>query len=61
MRPWQQRIDTVTTPVAARELLDELTSFVVLDPACGCGNFLLSRLTERSQWALLGTLLSSHA
>jgi len=40
VRPWQQRIDTVTTPGAARELLDELTSFVVLDPACGCGNFL---------------------
>ncbi len=34
VRPWQQGIDTVTTPVAARELLDELTSFVVLDPAC---------------------------
>ena len=40
VRPWQQRIDTVTTPGVARELLDELTSFVVLDPACGCGNFL---------------------
>jgi len=40
VRPWQRRIDTVTTPAAARELLDELTSFVVLDPACGCGNFL---------------------
>lgn len=40
VRPWQQRIDATTTPSAARELLEELTQFVVLDPACGCGNFL---------------------
>ncbi len=40
IRPWQQRIDASTTPAQARELLDELCSFRVLDPACGCGNFL---------------------
>ena len=40
VRPWQDRIDRVSTPQQARELLQELTSFVVLDPACGCGNFL---------------------
>jgi len=40
MRPWQERIDATTNPQQARQLLDELTSFVVLDPACGCGNFL---------------------
>jgi len=40
VRPWQDRIDAVTGPQQARELLEELTSFVVLDPACGCGNFL---------------------
>lgn len=40
VRPWQQRIDATTTPSAAHELLEELTQFVVLDPACGCGNFL---------------------
>lgn len=40
VRPWQDRIDAVNTPQQARELLEELTSFVVLDPACGCGNFL---------------------
>jgi len=40
VRPWQDRIDQTTTPQQARQLLDELTSFVVLDPACGCGNFL---------------------
>ncbi len=40
VRPWQDRIDAVGTPVEARELLDELCRFRVLDPACGCGNFL---------------------
>jgi len=40
VRPWRERIDAATTPGEARQLLDELTRFVVLDPACGCGNFL---------------------
>lgn len=40
IRPWQRRIDACTSPTQARELLDELCSFRVLDPACGCGNFL---------------------
>jgi len=40
VRPWQDRIDQLSTPQQARELLEELTSFIVLDPACGCGNFL---------------------
>jgi len=40
VRPWQRRIDGCTSPTQARELLDELCSFRVLDPACGCGNFL---------------------
>ncbi len=40
IHPWQDRIDQLSTPQQARELLEELTSFVVLDPACGCGNFL---------------------
>lgn len=40
VRPWQGRIDATTTPAGARALLDELVAFTVLDPACGCGNFL---------------------
>lgn len=40
VRPWQARIDGCATPGQARELLDELCAFRVLDPACGCGNFL---------------------
>jgi hypothetical protein len=40
VRPWRERIDAAGSPEAARELLDELCAFKVLDPACGCGNFL---------------------
>jgi hypothetical protein len=40
IRPWRERIEKTTTPTQARDLLDELCQFKVLDPACGCGNFL---------------------
>lgn len=40
VRPWRTRIAATDSPSAARELLDELCDFRVLDPACGCGNFL---------------------
>ena len=40
VRPWRERIAAAATPQQARDLLDELCAFRVLDPACGCGNFL---------------------
>jgi len=40
VRPWRERIVTVATVTDARDLLGELCAFTVLDPACGCGNFL---------------------
>lgn len=40
VRPWRERVDATTTPAEVRALLDELVTFRVLDPACGCGNFL---------------------
>lgn len=40
VRPWRERIAATETAAAARELLDELCAFRVLDPSCGCGNFL---------------------
>ena len=40
VRPWRQRIAGATSATQARALLDELCAFRVLDPACGCGNFL---------------------
>ena len=40
IRPWRQRIEATQTATDARALLDRLCEFRVLDPACGCGNFL---------------------
>ncbi len=40
VRPWRERIEALTDPDAALTLLDELSAFRVLDPACGSGNFL---------------------
>ncbi len=39
-RPWRERIALVGTAEQGVALLDELCEFRVLDPACGCGNFL---------------------
>lgn len=38
--PWRERIDGVDDRAQALSLLEELADFRVLDPACGCGNFL---------------------
>lgn len=40
VRPWRERVDSTSTPAEAQQLLEELCRFQVLDPACGCGNFL---------------------
>lgn len=40
VRPWRQRIDTAATPAEADAVLADLTKYRVLDPACGCGNFI---------------------
>jgi hypothetical protein len=40
VEPWRQRIEASATVAEVRKVLDELCSFRVLDPACGCGNFL---------------------
>jgi len=49
VRPWQAEIDAATTPMEARAVLDELCAFRVLDPACGCGNFLYIAYRELRQ------------
>jgi hypothetical protein len=38
--PWRLRIDALDDPDDAAQLIAELSRFRVLDPACGCGNFL---------------------
>lgn len=40
VRPWKERLNKANTLQELSNLLDELGSFKVLDPACGCGNFL---------------------
>lgn len=40
VRPWRERIDAANSVSGAHALLDELCRFRVLDPSCGCGNFL---------------------
>jgi len=38
--PWRRRIDALDSPEAAVAAIRDLSRFRVLDPACGCGNFL---------------------
>lgn len=57
--PWRERIESANTVAEAHQLQSELLNYVVLDPACGSGNFLYvayrelreleSRLSERER------------
>jgi len=38
--PWQERIAAIRTPKDAERVVEQMRAFHVLDPACGCGNFL---------------------
>lgn len=38
--PWERRIETLRSAPDGLRALGELAAFRVLDPACGCGNFL---------------------
>jgi len=40
IEPWNERIEQAQTPAQAIQVLTELCELQVLDPACGCGNFL---------------------
>jgi len=40
VQPWREQIEGAKTLKRLRELLHRLHDFRVLDPACGCGNFL---------------------
>ncbi|WP_194905748.1 class I SAM-dependent DNA methyltransferase [Quadrisphaera sp. INWT6] len=65
VEPWRARIEAATTLPELRALHHELSTLRVLDPACGCGNFLyvayrelrrlehevLDRIEERSRRA----------
>lgn len=53
VQPWRERIESLTTHAEAVQAQNALSQFVVLDPACGSGNFLyvayreLRRLEQR--------------
>ncbi len=56
VRPWEKRIAAAKTAAELLALLKELRRFRVLDPACGCGNFLFvayRALRELEQGLLL--------
>lgn len=38
--PWTERIDSIETLEEAEAAIRDLLAYTVLDPACGCGNFL---------------------
>ncbi|MBI4614701.1 MAG: hypothetical protein HY720_13910, partial [Planctomycetes bacterium] len=38
--PWQEKIAALRQPKDAERAIDEMRAYHVLDPACGCGNFL---------------------
>ncbi|MDA8080657.1 MAG: N-6 DNA methylase [Actinomycetota bacterium] len=40
IEPWTERINSTKVPSEALGVLEDLCRFKVLDPACGCGNFL---------------------
>lgn len=40
VRPWRERIENARRLQDLSDLLNDLEEFRVLDPACGCGNFL---------------------
>lgn len=40
VQPWNERIESIETLAQAAEAQNDLLNYVVLDPACGSGNFL---------------------
>ena len=40
LKPWLERIDSISTHAEAVTAQNDLANYVVLDPACGSGNFL---------------------
>jgi hypothetical protein len=40
IRPWNEKIEKADTAPKLEQLLTDLSKYKVLDPACGCGNFL---------------------
>jgi hypothetical protein len=52
-KPWKERIEQAETFKELTELRDEINQFKVLDPACGCGNFLYVAFMELRRLEML--------
>jgi hypothetical protein len=62
IEPWRQRIAAIRTPEDAERVVAQMKAFHVLDPACGCGNFLyvVYREMKRLEAALADKWISVH-
>lgn len=62
IEPWQQRISAIRTPKDAERVVEQMKTFHVLDPACGCGNFLyvVYREMKRLESALVSKWIVVH-
>jgi hypothetical protein len=60
--PWRQRIDAIRTPKDAARVVEQMRAYHVLDPACGCGNFLyiVYREMKRLESALVARWTTAH-
>ena len=61
-RPFQEKIKKAKTKKDKRKLLKEIQEFKVLDPACGCGNFLYIAFRElrKLEMEILNSLDEGH-
>lgn len=62
LEPWRQRIASIRMPKDAEAVVAQMKEFHVLDPACGCGNFLyvVYREMKRLESALVDKWVSIH-
>ncbi|NUQ78978.1 MAG: class I SAM-dependent DNA methyltransferase [Polyangiaceae bacterium] len=60
IEPWRQRIASIRMPQDAEHIVAQMREFHVLDPACGCGNFLyvVYREMKRLEAALIDKWVS---
>lgn len=62
IEPWQRRIEAIRSPKDAERVVQEMKEYHVLDPACGCGNFLyiVYREMKRLESALKDKWIAVH-
>ena len=60
--PWREQLAAIRTPRGAEQAIARMRAFHVLDPACGCGNFLyiVYRAMKRLELALADKWTAVH-